>query len=86
MLPILDYVAGSVSGSTHSGLGSSGMAGMLALDSTGEGMGDDISGEGKDTSRHIPLACMLLIHSLYIVDDIFELINIMYSNYFLLKI
>ncbi len=37
-------------------------------------------------SRYIPFAYILLIHSLYIVDDIFELINILYSNYFLLKI
>ncbi len=35
--------------------------------------------------RCVSLACTLLIHSLYIMDDIFELVNIMYSNYFLLK-
>ncbi len=49
MLPILDDVAGSmVSGS---GPVLSGMVGMLAMDGTGEGAGDDISGKGVKTHR-----------------------------------
>jgi hypothetical protein len=62
---------------------------MLITEGMGEDMADDIGGQEiggcKDALRCIPLACMLLIHSLYIVDDIFELINILYFNYFLQK-
>ena len=54
--------------------------------STREGTGDyNINGEGiggcKDTSKcvkHVHPACTLLVHNLYIVDDIFEIINIEY--------
>jgi hypothetical protein len=57
------------------------------MEGMGEDMADDIGGQEiggcKDTSRCVPLICTLLIHSLYIVSDIFELINILYFNYFL---
>jgi len=62
------------------------VVGRLTMEDTG----DDIGGEGlgivggcKDASKHIPLACTLLIHNLYIVDNIFDIINILYFNYLL---
>jgi hypothetical protein len=39
----------------------------------------------KDMLRHVPPACTLLIHNLHIVDDIFELNNMLYFIYFLQK-
>jgi len=78
MLPILDEVAGSMC----SGPAPSGMAGMLTREGTGD---DGIDGEGiggcKDASKRVKRihpACTLLVHNLYIVDDIFEIINIEY--------
>ena len=59
MLPILDDAVGSmVSGS---GPVSSRMVGMSAMDGTGEGVGDDISGKGVKMRRDaFPLrACCL---------------------------
>ena len=47
MLPILDDIVGSMV--LGSGLVSSRMAGMSAMDGTGEGVGDDISGKGVKT-------------------------------------
>src|SRR5712692_761107 len=78
MLPILDDMAGSMV--LGSGPVLSRMAGMSAMDGTGEGMGDDISGKGVKTHRDaFPLcACCsssictlwttflsLLIHCIY---------------------
>jgi hypothetical protein len=82
MLPILDEVAGSM----RSGPESSGMAGTLTTEDTG----DDIEGEElggvktrSDASKRIPPACTVLIHNLYIVDNIFNYNYIRIFNYLL---
>ena len=73
MLPILDGVVGSMAGSISSGLALSDTAGTL----TTEGTGGDITGEGmgavktrQNASKRVPPAHTMLVHNLYIVDDI----------------
>src|SRR5712692_11670871 len=72
------------SGSVCSGLVSSGTVGMSAM----EGMEKMtlVGRKGcKDVLRCIPPACALLVHNLHIVDDNFEIYNIMHFNYFYRK-
>jgi hypothetical protein len=57
---------------------------MLIIEGVKEDIADNIDGQKirgyKNVSRCISLACMLLIHILYIVNDIFKLINILHFN------
>ena len=73
MLPILDEMAGSMAGLISSGPALSDTVGTL----TTEGTGEDITGEGmgavktrQNTSKRVPPAHTMLVHNLYIVDDI----------------
>ncbi len=58
MLPILGNMAGSVLGLMCLGLELSRIVGMLAMDSTGESVSDNISGEGIKICQDI-----LLLHT-----------------------
>ena len=87
MLPILDEVAGSMC----SDPASSGAAGTLTTAGTGEVI--VIGGEGlgaaktrQNASKRVPPACTVLVHNLYIVDDICYLIIIFYFKYLLQNI
>ena len=73
MLPILDEVVGSMVGSISLGPALSNTAGTLTM----EGTGEDITEEGmgaikmhQNASKRVPSAHTMLVHNLYIVDNI----------------